>query len=90
MSVECKEITVSTGITISVGKFESIRLDASARITDDNGDYDTMFDAGWNLVEEQINKKIEELQDVMNNTSVFKLEEKPKPPLKKKVVKKKR
>jgi len=68
-------IEVSKGVTVSVGKFESIRIDVTLRIrTEDDDDSDSVFETGYELVDEQINKQIEEIQKIVSPTSVFKVD----------------
>ena len=53
--MEVIEIYVSKGVTISVGKFESVRLDAAIKITpQENDDYDTVFDTAYEIVSDKI------------------------------------
>jgi hypothetical protein len=74
-----KKITVSKGVTISVGKFESVRCDASVEIEIGKGeDEDEVFETAFELVDAQLNSQIAENQPIIANTSVFKEEEKPK------------
>jgi hypothetical protein len=72
-----KEVTVSKGVTISIGKFESVRVDASAVLVAEKGeDPDMLYETGFEVVDEQINKQIAELQDVISDSSVFHAETK--------------
>lgn len=72
-----KKIIVSKGVTVSVGKFESLRFDASLEIgTNEDDDSDTVFETGFELCDEQINKQIEEVQDIVASGSVFKVDKK--------------
>jgi len=74
-----KKIVVSKGVTMSVGKFESIRCDASVEIELDKGDdEDGAYEAGFEIVDTQINKQIGESQSILGTNSVFKQESKPK------------
>ena len=67
------KVSVSKGVTVSVGKFESVRIDASIELTAEKGDDEqSLYEAGFTTVDEQINKQIKDLQDVVEPNSVFK------------------
>jgi hypothetical protein len=69
-------ITVSRGVTMSVGKFESIRADASAMIELKEGDGDPTTHKATltGIVEGWINEAIREHQHVVGADSVFKIQ----------------
>jgi len=71
---EIAVVSVSKGVTVSVGKFESIRIDAHVEVRGEKGeDPDDLFEIGWESLDEQINKQLEEIQDVVGEGSVFNL-----------------
>lgn len=55
------EIWASVGITKNLGNYESLRLDAGARITADNVEDPSAWEKLWNAVDEQIESKLKEL-----------------------------
>jgi hypothetical protein len=55
------EIWASVGITKNLGNYESLRLDAGARITADNVEDPSVWEKLWNAVDEQIESKLKEL-----------------------------
>lgn len=74
--MEFKEITISKGVTISVGQFESIRCDASLKIAlDEDDDTDVAFSTGYDMCDEQLNNQIKAAQSVIADKSVFKSDE---------------
>ena len=73
-----EEIIVIKGLTVSVGRYESIRVDASLKIVlDETDDTDTIFEAGFEMCDEQLNKQVEEIQDIIGKDSVFKVDKNP-------------
>lgn len=69
-------ITVSKGVTVSVGKFESVRIQADMTISLDKGeDHDNVFKAAYVMLDDQINAQVTDLQDVIQDTSIFKAEQ---------------
>lgn len=55
------EIWASVGITKNLGNYESLRLDAGARIVASNVEDDSAWEKLWNAVDEQIEAKLKEL-----------------------------
>jgi len=76
MKPKILKITVSKGVTVSVGKFESIRIDAMVELRNDTDNPNAVFNDGYNLVDKKINEQLEEIQDVIAETSVFKIKSK--------------
>lgn len=72
---EVTKVTVSKGVTISVGQYESVRIDAQVEVRGDGEDSDDLFDIGFETIDEQINKQIDEIQDIVGGKSMFKYEE---------------
>ena len=69
---EIVSVTVSKGVTVSVGKFESVRIDAQCEVRGEAGeDSDALFEIGFETIDEQINSQIEELQGIITQESVF-------------------
>ena len=67
------KISVSKGVTVSVGKYESVRIDAHIELTAEKGDdEETLFSTAFTMVDDQVNAQIKELQDVVEPNSVFK------------------
>lgn len=75
-NVEVTKISVSKGVTVSVGKYESIRIDSSMEIgLGKNDDSETVTKTGYEMLDEQINDQLKEIQDLVGDNSVFKFEE---------------
>jgi len=55
------EIWASIGVTKNLGNYESLRLDAGARVKASSADDDSAWQALWNAVDEQIEAKLQEL-----------------------------
>lgn len=55
------EIWASIGITKNLGNYESLRLDAGARITASSADDQSSWDNLWAAVDAQIEAKLQEL-----------------------------
>lgn len=55
------EIWASIGITKNLGNYESLRLDAGARVHLDNVDDQKSWVDLWNLIDSQIEAKLREL-----------------------------
>lgn len=55
------EIWASVGITKNLGNYESLRLDAGAKITASNVEDESAWTKLWNSVDEQIEAKLKEL-----------------------------
>jgi hypothetical protein len=55
------EIWASVGITKNLGNYESLRLDAGAKITTSSIADDSAWERLWNSVDEQIESKLKEL-----------------------------
>jgi len=69
---EVATVHVSKGVTVSVGKFESVRIDATVEVRAEKGeDPDDLFDIGFESVDEQVNKQLAEIQDIVTEGSVF-------------------
>lgn len=72
---EIKVITVSKGVTISVGQYESVRIDAQLEIRGDEGeDPDQLFEIGYETIDEKINDQITEIQEIVGKNSMFRYE----------------
>lgn len=78
---EITKVVVSKGVTVSVGKYESVRIDAQVEVRGDDGeDPDMLFDIGFEAIDERINAQIGEIQEIVTDESVFKTAEPdPKP-----------
>jgi len=75
----CQKISVTKGVTASVGKFESVRIDASIEFQlGQNEDPDEVYERAWEKADEQINVQLAQIQDVIADTSTFKMDA-PKP-----------
>lgn len=61
MSNEKIEIWASVGITKNLGNYESLRLDAGARVTAKSSDDPEAWANLWNAIDEQIESKLKEL-----------------------------
>jgi hypothetical protein len=61
MSEEKIEIWASVGITKNLGNYESLRLDAGARVTAKSSDDPEAWANLWNSIDEQIESKLKEL-----------------------------
>lgn len=61
MSDEKIEIWASVGITKNLGNYESLRLDAGARVTAKASDDPEAWASLWNSIDEQIESKLREL-----------------------------
>ena len=55
------EIWASIGITKNLGNYESLRLDAGAKIHIDNANDDQAWSNLWDLIDSQIEAKLREL-----------------------------
>jgi hypothetical protein len=55
------EIWASVGITKNLGNYESLRLDAGARIVATSAEDASAWEKLWNAVDEQIESKLKEL-----------------------------
>lgn len=55
------EIWASVGITKNLGNYESLRLDAGARIVATSVEDASAWEKLWNSVDEQIESKLKEL-----------------------------
>jgi hypothetical protein len=55
------ELWASVGITKNLGNYESLRLDAGARITAASADDEDAWVNLWNVVDAQIESKLREL-----------------------------
>lgn len=55
------EIWASVGITKNLGNYESLRLDAGAKILASNIDDEASWQKLWNALDEQIEAKLKEL-----------------------------
>lgn len=55
------EIWASIGITKNLGNYESLRLDAGAKVHLDNVDDQKSWEDLWNLIDSQIEAKLREL-----------------------------
>lgn len=55
------EIWASVGITKNLGNYESLRLDAGARIFASDAEDPKAWEKLWNAVDEQIESKLKEL-----------------------------
>jgi len=75
--MEATEINVSKGVTISVGKFESVRVDAAITMRMDEGeDYDTVYSSAMEIVSGQVMAQVMLLKPVIDKGSfVHQLEE---------------
>jgi|WetSurMetagenome_2_1015567.scaffolds.fasta_scaffold631638_2 hypothetical protein len=71
-----KEITVSYGMTLNIGNYESFRVDAQVTLKSDKvcADQDefnaleaSIFETGWEIVKEQIKRKVD---TVRNNSKL--------------------
>lgn len=58
-------IWVSVGVTKNLGNYESLKLDAGARYTADPSDVDE-WEKVWKIVEDQIEKKMSEANEELN------------------------
>jgi hypothetical protein len=67
-------VEVRKGLTAACGKFESVRIEALVQIQlDEKDDAKSAYIRGWDMVDDQLNNQIEELQDVLQETSIFKM-----------------
>lgn len=55
------EIWASVGITKNLGNYESLRLDAGARITTESAENEDAWKRLWEVVDSQIEAKLQEL-----------------------------
>ncbi len=55
------EIWASVGITKNLGNYESLRLDAGARMNASDVEDGSAWERLWNAVDEQIESKLKEL-----------------------------
>lgn len=69
------KINASKGITVNIGHFESIRIDCGVEVQSDGEDEDTLFEIAYESIDKVINDKISEIQDIVDNTSSFKIQE---------------
>ncbi len=83
-TMDIKKVSVSKGVTVSVGKFESLRLDVAIEVEPGKGeDFDTIVETGYEMCDEKLNKQLSEVQDLVADNSVFKVENVVKKPKKK-------
>jgi hypothetical protein len=67
MSNEGKiELWASVGITKNLGNYESLRLDAGARVTASSADDEEAWNNLWSVVDAQIEAKLQELDGEPN------------------------
>lgn len=57
------EIWASVGITKNLGNYESLRLDAGAKTKASSLDDEKAWEKLWNSIDEQIEAKLQELDD---------------------------
>lgn len=57
------EIWASVGITKNLGNYESLRLDAGAKCKAKSLDDEDAWNKLWNSIDEQIEAKLQELDD---------------------------
>jgi hypothetical protein len=55
------EIWASVGITKNLGNYESLRLDAGARVTASSVEDEEAWNKLWSIVDSQIEAKLQEL-----------------------------
>jgi len=68
--MKIKDISVSKGVTISVGKFESVRLDAAITIQPSaEDDYDVVYDTAQEIVSSKIMAQVIELKPIIDKGS---------------------
>lgn len=58
------EIWASVGITKNLGNYESLRLDAGAKCKASSLDDESAWKKLWDSIDEQIEAKLQELDDV--------------------------
>jgi hypothetical protein len=61
------EIWASIGITKNLGNYESLRLDAGAKIHTDVADDESEWKKLWDLIDSQIEAKLRELDGQIKN-----------------------
>jgi len=61
MNNEKAEIWVSLGITKNLGNYESLRLDAGAKVHSENADDPEAWAKLWQTIDDQIEAKLREL-----------------------------
>ena len=80
--MEISEVSVTKGLTLSMGKFESIRLDASISVRPEKGeDEDVLFNAAYEICESQLEIQVQMISDSLSENSgahmLYNKEEKP-------------
>lgn len=80
------KISVSKGITVNVGNFESVRFDAGVEVSLDQqpdartGNNPTsinvveVYEHAYGIVDNQLNKQLKEIQDAITEKSIFKVD----------------
>ena len=68
--MEISEISVTKGLTLSMGKFESIRLDASISIKPEKGeDEDVLYNSAYEICDSQLEVQVKIISDALSENS---------------------
>lgn len=68
--MKVKQINVSKGFTISVGKFESVRLDSAVTVdVEEEDDIDVVFEKAYGVVSQQIMGQVMLMKSVIDRGS---------------------
>lgn len=69
--MKVKQINVSKGFTISVGKFESVRLDSAVTVDveEEEDDIDVVFEKAYGVVSQQIMGQVMLMKSVIDRGS---------------------
>ena len=69
-----KKFSVSKGVTVNIGNYESIRIDASTEfeLSEKDKDVKKCVAQGYEFLDEQINKQLADVQSILHPKSAFK------------------
>lgn len=72
------KITVTKGVTVGVGKFETVRMEVSAEFESSakplTAQHEKEVKDAFDFLDEQLNNQINDIQDTLKPDSVFKSE----------------